>query len=180
MYGHPPDGRGVRVAIGHQLLQLQRSPANETEGGAHGAGAVHVPLPQRPEGVGVVEGDPTFLKVKAHAQPGGQGVGDARRRRVAGAVGHGVPGAVAMVTVVVAAAVLGEVDFAHAHGEEAEGGGVLAVLGPAVVAAVWVAPADREPRWTRGTHCWSVSRVSTALKFSLIKPVFQFKCRICL
>ena len=114
-----------------------------------------MPLPQRPQGVGVVEGDPTLLKVEAHAEPGGQGVGDARRRRGAGAVGHGLPGAVAMVTVVVAA-VLGEVDLAHAHGEEAEGRGILAVLCTAVVATVWVAPADTGPRWMskeRSTIC---------------------------
>ena len=39
----------------------------------------------------------------------------------------------------------GQQDLAHAHGEEAEGRGVLAVFCPAVVAAVWVTPADREP-----------------------------------
>ena len=103
-----------------------------------------MPLPQRPQGVGIVEGDPTFLKVKAHAQPGGQRVGDARRCRMAGPVGDGVPGAVAMVTVVVAA-VLGEVDLAHAHGEEAEGRGrVQRVLCSAVVAAVGVVAVEGE------------------------------------
>ena len=91
--------------------------------------------------MGVVEGDPTLLKVEAHAEPGGQGVGDARRRRGAGAVGHGLPGAVAMVTVVVAA-VLGEVDLAHAHGEEAEGRGrVQRVLCSTIMAAVGVVAA---------------------------------------
>ena len=50
----------------------------------------------------------------------------------------------------------GQQDLAHAHGEEAEGRGILAVLCTAVVATVWVAPADTGPRWMskeRSTIC---------------------------
>ena len=96
-------------------------------------------FPQGPQRVGVVEGDPALLKVEAHTQPGGQRVGEARGR--GGAV---VPGAVPVVAV----AVLGQVDLAHAHREEAERRGrVQVVLRPAVMAAVWVVP--------EGAHTWT-------------------------
>lgn len=144
MNGDPPHRSLVGVAIGHQLLQLQGSPADEAEGGAHGAGAVHMPLPQRPQRVGVVEGDAALLKVQAHAQARGQRVCEARGR--GRPVADGVSGAVAVVTVVVVVvvvAVLRQVDLPHPHGEEAEGRSrVQGVLGTTVVAAVWVV-ADR-------------------------------------
>lgn len=35
-------------------------------------------------------------------------------------------------------------DFAHAHSEEAEGRGVLAIFSPAVMAAVWVAAGRKQ------------------------------------
>lgn len=146
MNGDPSDRSLVGVAIGHQFLQLQSSSPDEAEGGAHGAGAVHVPLPQRPQRVGVVEGDAALLEVEAHAQPRGQRVGEARGRRRP--VADGVSDAVAVVTVVVVVvvvAVLRQVDLPHPHGEEAEGRSrVQGVLGAAVVAAVWVVAARRE------------------------------------
>lgn len=148
MNGDPSDRSLVGVAIGHQFLQLQSSSADETEGRAHGAGAVHVPLPQRPQGVGVVEGDAALLKVEAHAQPRWQRVGEAQGRRgpVAGGVADAVA-VVAMVTVVVVVvvAVLRQVDLPHPHGEEAEGWSrVQGILRPTVVAAVWVVAAWRD------------------------------------
>lgn len=130
MDSYASDWSLICVAIGHQLLQLQSASADEAERWAHGAGAIHVALPQGPQGVGVVEGDPSLLKVETHAEPWRQRVGEARRR--GGAV---VPGAVAVVAV----AVLRQVDLTHAHGEEAEGRSrVQVVLCTAVVAAVWV------------------------------------------
>ncbi|TNN42663.1 hypothetical protein EYF80_047160 [Liparis tanakae] len=135
--GHPSDGRLVRIAIGHQLLQLQGPPANEAERRAHGAGAIHVTFPQRSQGVGVVEGDATLLKVKAQAEPGGQRVGEAGGGGGAGAVGDGVPGPVPVAAAVVVVAVLGQVDLTHPHREEAERrSGVQSILRPAVMAAV--------------------------------------------
>lgn len=149
MNGDPSDRSLVGVAIGHQFLQLQSSSADETEGRAHGAGAVHVPLPQRPQGVGVVEGDAALLKVEAHAQPRRQRVGEAQGRR--GPVAGGVADAVAvvavvtMVVVVVVVAVLRQVDLPHPHGEEAEGWSrVQGILRPTVVTAVWVVAAWRD------------------------------------
>lgn len=130
MDGDPPDWSLICVAIGHQLLQLQSSPTNETEGRAHGTGAIHVAFPKRPQGVGVVEGDPTLLKVETHAEPGRQRVGEA-----CGRGGPVVPGAVPVVAV----AVLGQVDLTHPHSEETEGRGrVQVVLCAAVMAAVGV------------------------------------------
>lgn len=143
MNGDPSDRSLVGVAIGHQFLQLQSSSADETEGGAHGARAVHVALPQRPQGVGVVEGDAALLKVEAHAQPRRQRVGEARGRR--GSVADRVADAVAVVVVVVVVAVLRQVDLPHPHGEEAEGRSrVQGVLRPTVVTAVWVVAARRD------------------------------------
>lgn len=89
-------------------------------------------FPQGPQGVGVVEGDPSLLKVETHAEPGRQGVGEARGRG-----GPVVSGAVAVVVV----GVLGQVDLTHAHGEEAERRSrVQVILCTAVVATVWVVP----------------------------------------
>lgn len=146
MNGDPSDRSLVGVAIGHQFLQLQSSSTDETEGRAHGARAVHVPLPQRPQGVGVVEGDAALLKVEAHAQPRWQRVGEAQGRRgpVAGGVADAVA-VVAVVTVVVVVAVLRQVDLPHPHGEEAEGWSrVQGILRPTVVTAVWVVAAWRD------------------------------------
>lgn len=132
MDGYPSDWSLICVAIGYQLLQLQSSSANEAESRAHGTGAIHVAFPQGPQGVGVVEGDPTLLEVETHAEPGGQRVGEARGRGRA-VVSRAVP--------VVVVAVLGQVDLTHAHGEEAERRSrVQVVLCTAVVAAVWVVP----------------------------------------
>lgn len=147
--GDPPDGGLVCVAIGHQLLELQSSAPDEAEGRAHGTRTIHVAFPERPQRVGVVEGDPAFLEVEAHAEPGGQRVGEAGGRG-----GPVVPGAVPVVAV----AVLGQVDLPHAHGEEAERRSrVQVVLRAAVVAAVRVVAEDRrvplEPPWK---WCWCV------------------------
>lgn len=62
-------------------------------------------------------------------------------RQVTMAATVGVHSSLALaVTLALSVAVsLREQDLAHAHGEEAEGRGVLAVLGPAVMAAVWIA-----------------------------------------
>lgn len=143
MDGYPSDRSLVRIAIGYQLLQLQSPPANEAESRAHGAGAIHVAFPQRPKGVGVVEGDASLLKVKAHAEPRGQRVGDARGRGGAVAVGDGVSDTVPMATVVVVV-VLGQVDLTHPHREEAEWrGGVQSVLCSAVMTTVRVVAGGR-------------------------------------
>ena len=77
-------------------------------------------LPQRPQRVGIIESDATLLKVKAHTESGRQRVGEARGRRGAVAVGDGVSDSVPVATVVVVV-VMGQVDFTHPHGEEAEG-----------------------------------------------------------
>lgn len=125
MDGDPPGRAELGAAIGHGLLQLERPPADEAEGGANGGGAVDRALPQGPEGVAVVEGDPPLLQVQAHPQAGGQGHGQA---------GGGVP-RVAGAT----ARRRGQEDLAHAHRQEGEGGrGLRVVLGDAVVAAVGV------------------------------------------
>lgn len=135
MDGHPPDRRLVCIAIGHQLLQLQGTSADEAESRADRAGAVDVTLPQGPQGVGVVEGDTPFLKVKAHTESRRQRVGEARGDVV---VGEWVSIA-APVVVVVVVTVLGQVYLTHAHGEEAEGRRrVQGILCSTVMAAVWV------------------------------------------
>lgn len=136
MDGHPPDRRLVCIAIGHQLLQLQGASANEAESRADRAGAVDVALPQGPQGVGVVERDTPFLKVKAHAESRRQRVGEAWGDVVVGERVSIVP---TVVVVVVVVTVLGQVYFTHAHGEEAEGWRrVQGVLCSTVMAAVWV------------------------------------------
>lgn len=105
-------------------------------------------FPQRSEGVGVVEGDATLLKVKAHAEPGRQRVGEARGRGGAVAVGDGVSDAVPVAAVVVLllvvmVVVLGQVDLTHPHSEEAEWwSGVQSVLCSAVMTTVWVVAGD--------------------------------------
>lgn len=132
MDGYPSDWSLICVAIGYQLLQLQSSSTNETESWAHRARAIHVAFPQGPQGVGIVEGDPTLLKVETHTEPGGQGVGEARGRGGA-VVSRAVP--------VVVVAVVGQVDLTHAHSEEAERRSrVQVIFCTAVVAAVWVVP----------------------------------------
>ena len=101
-------------------------------------------FPQGSQGVGVVEGDATLLKVKAHTEPGRQRVGEAcgRGRAVADGVSDAVP--VVTVVMVVVVAVLGQVDLTHPHGEEAERWSrVQGVLGPAVMTAVGVVAGER-------------------------------------
>lgn len=94
-------------------------------------------LPERSQRVGVKEGDAPLLKIKAHAEPGRQRVGEARGGGRAVDVGDGISDTVAVVMVVIA--VLGQIYFAHSHGEEAERwSGVQSILCSAVVAAVWV------------------------------------------
>lgn len=140
--GHPSDRSLVRVAVGHQLLQLQGAPADEAERRAHGAGAIHVALPQGPQRVGVVEGHAALFEVEAHAEPRRQRVRDAFGR--GGAVAVGISVGVSMVTVGVVA-VLRQVNFAHPHGEEAERRRrVQRILRPAVMAAVGVIPAAKK------------------------------------
>lgn len=100
-------------------------------------------FPQRSKGVGVVEGDATLLKVKAHAEPRRQRVGEARGGGGAGAVGDGVPDTVPVAAVVVVA-VLGQVDLTHPHREEAEWRSrVQSILRSAVMAAVRVVAGER-------------------------------------
>lgn len=143
MDGHPPDRGLICAAIGYQLLQLQRPPADETESWTHGAGAIHMTFPQRPQRVGVIEGDATLLKVKAHTKPGWQRVSEACGCGGAIAVADWVSVTVPIATVVVVA-VLGEVDFTHPHCEEAEGRSrVQGVLCPTVMTAVWVVAGER-------------------------------------
>lgn len=75
--GYPSHRSLICIAIGYQLLQLQRPPTNETESRAHRAGAIYVTFPQRSQRVGIIESDATLLKVKAHTEPGRQWVGEA-------------------------------------------------------------------------------------------------------
>lgn len=76
-------------------------------------------LPQWAQRVSVVEGDPTLLKVEAHAEPRRQRVGEASGRGGAVAVGDGVSIVVPMAAVVVV--VLRQIYFTHPHRQEAEG-----------------------------------------------------------
>lgn len=99
-------------------------------------------FPQRSKGVGIIEGDATLLKVKAHTEPRRQRVGEARGR--GGPVGDGVSGTVPMATVVVIV-VLGQVDLTHPHSEETERRSrVQGVLCAAVMTAVRVVAGQRE------------------------------------
>lgn len=52
--------------------------------------------------------------------------------------------AVAVCLALTVAMSLRKQDLAHAHCEEVEGRGVLAILCPTVMAAVWVAPGGRQ------------------------------------
>lgn len=91
--------------------------------------------------MGVVVGDPPFVTVQAHAQPGGHRSGVGVGRAAAAAVGVQRPLAVALAVALVAGSVsLREQDLAHAYCEEAEGGRVLAFLCSAVMATVRVTP----------------------------------------
>lgn len=96
-----------------------------------------MPLPQNAKGVGVVEGDPSFVAVQAHPQPGREG-GGVR-------VGHAAL-AVAVAVARSEGVSFREEDLPRAHHEEAERGGVLAVLGPAVMTAVWITAGRTERR----------------------------------
>lgn len=118
--GHSPGGSLLNAAIGHKLLQLQGPSTNETEGWANRGGAVHRPLPQHTQGVGVVERDPALVEIQTHPEARGQRDGEGVAR------GVGYP-------------LVGQENLAHAHGEEAEWRGtVLGVLCPAIVPTVWV------------------------------------------
>lgn len=118
-----------------------------------------MPLPQDTQGVGVVERDPSFVAVQAHPQPGREGSGVR--------VGH------ASLAVAVAVArgegvSFREEDLPRAHREEAERRGVLAVLGPAVMAAVWItAGGDKNIRLNKGQTTKNVGQ------FPKIKQGFQ-------
>ena len=91
--------------------------------------------------MGIVESDTPLLEVKAHPEPGGQGVGEPAGRGGAVAVGNRVAGTVGMVMI----RVLGQVNLPHSHGEEGEGRrGVQGVLRPTVMAAVWVIATEIE------------------------------------
>lgn len=162
--GYPPDWSLICIAIGHQLLQLQGPSTDEAESRAHGAGTVHVAFPQRSQRVGVVEGDAALLKVKAHAEPGRQRVGEAWRR--GGAV---VSDAVALTAVMVVA-VLGQVDLPHAHSEEAERRSrVQSVLCPAVVTTVRVITGERA-QFNEWGHWQTLMRHLILLFFIYIYP----------
>lgn len=137
--GYPSDRNLICIAIGYQLLQLQCPSTNETESWAHGARAIHMTFPQRSQRVGIIEGDATLLKVKAHTEPGRQRVGEACGR--GGAV---VSDAVSLVTVVVVVAVLGQEDLTHPHSEKTERwSGVQGILCPTVMTTVWVIAGER-------------------------------------
>lgn len=93
-------------------------------------------LPQDPQGVGVIEGDPPFVAVQTHPQPGREGNGVRVR--------HAAVGVQSSLTVAVTLArsetvSFREKDLTGAHGEKAKRRRVLAVFCPAVMAAVWVA-----------------------------------------
>lgn len=96
-------------------------------------------LPQDTQRVSVVESYPTFVAVQAHPQPGWERSG-VRLGHVAVAATVGIQSSVALaVTLALTVAMsVREQDFAHAHGQEAEGRGVLAVLCPTVMAAVCI------------------------------------------
>lgn len=101
-------------------------------------------LPQGAQRVGVVEGDATLLKVKAHAEPGRQRKSETCRCGGAITVGDGVSYAVPVVTVVGVVAVLWHVNFTHPHGEEAEGWSrVQGIFCSTVMTAVWVVAGER-------------------------------------
>lgn len=134
----------ICIAICYQLLQLQRPSTNETESWTHGARAIYVTLPQRSQRVGIIEGDATLLKVKAHTKPGRQWVGEARGRGGAIAIGDGVSYTIP-VAIVVVVVVLRHVDFTHPHSEEAEGWSrVQGILCSTVMATVWVVAGEKE------------------------------------
>lgn len=131
---HPPRRRLLDVPVGHEVLKLEGPPADEAESRAHRGRAVHVPPPEHAQGVGVIEGDASFVAVQAHAQPGRQ------RSRVDGGRVAMAGLAVALRLALTVARSSGEQDLPHAHGQEAEGRGVLGFLCAAVMAAVWVTP----------------------------------------
>lgn len=138
--GDPTRGRLVDDPIGYEVLQLQGPPADEAEGWAHGRRAVHVTLPQHTQRMGVVEGHSASVTVQTHPQSGGQ------RRRVRVRQVVGVKSCLALALALTLTVALRKQDLAHADGEEAEGGGVLAVLCPAVMAAVRVAALGTDGR----------------------------------
>lgn len=140
LYRHSLGRQLLDAPVGHKVLQLQRPATDEAEGRAQRRRAVHVALPQDTQRVRVVVGDPPFLAVQAHTQPGGQwgGVG-VGRPAVAAAVGVQRPLAVALTVALVAGSVsLREQDLAHSYCEEVEGGRVLTFLCSAVMATVRV------------------------------------------
>lgn len=101
-------------------------------------------LPQGSQRVGIIEGDTTFFKVKAHTKPGRQWVGEARGWRGAVAIGDRVSYTIPMATVVVVV-VLRHVDFTHPHSEETEGWSrVQGILCSTVMTTVWVVAGERE------------------------------------
>ena len=90
--------------------------------------------------MGIVEGNSSFVTVQTHPQPGWErsrvGV-----RHVAAAATVGMQSSLALaVTLALSVTMsLWEQHLSHAHGEEAEGRGVLAILCLAVMPTVWVA-----------------------------------------
>lgn len=126
---------------------MQGPPADEAESRAHWRRAVQVTLPQHTQGVGVIEGDASFVAVQAHSQPGRQRSRvDVSRVAVAAAVGVQSGLAVALCLALAVARPSGEQDLPHAHRQEAEGRGVLGFLWAAVMAAVWVTPGGGEKK----------------------------------
>lgn len=136
---HPPRRRLFDASVGHEVLKLQGPPADEAESRAHRRRAVHVSFPEHAQGVGVIEGDASFVTVQAHSQPGWQRSG-VDGSRVAAALGVQRGLAVAVCLALTVARSSGEQDLPHAHCQEAEGRGVLGFLRAAVMATVWVTP----------------------------------------
>ena len=173
--GHPPWRRLLDAPTGHQVLKLQGPPADEAEGRTHRSWAIHVRLPQHPQRVGVVEGDPALLAVQTHSQSGGQR-SRVRVGQVAVAAAVGVHSSVALAVrlALTVAVPLWEQDLAHAYGEEAEGRGVLAVFCSTVMAAVWVTAEggrwEEEMRLNKREAEWRMNMVIMYLKQNTERP----------
>ncbi len=138
------DTSHVREPLGRDdLLQMNRSAAQEPERRVHGPGAVHRPLVQAAHAVSVVEEDSPGVVVQADADPLRHGQDSAV-----------IPGG--------AGGRFGDEEPAHAHGDQREGLRDLqtGVFTAAVVTAVVVVPdekkrrtsADEKLSWTMTTE----------------------------
>lgn len=106
-----------------------------------------MPFPQHAQGVGVVEGDASFVAVQTHSQPWRQRSGvDVSQVALAAAVGVQARLAVAVCLAVAVNPSTGQQDLPHAHCQEAERRGVLGLLCTTVMAAVWFTPGEGAKR----------------------------------